>query len=113
MREEASTSATWLAADKTRATWFEAERLAIADVSTLCYCAKSGTTGGDVNREPGRRLLLHCAHHVSMHGRFFSVRKGGFGTERSPAMIQRRVSAGSMTLSISNTEAIETALPLA
>src|SRR5581483_2597773 len=36
----------------TRATWFEAERLAIADVSTLYYCAKSGTTGGDVNREP-------------------------------------------------------------
>jgi hypothetical protein len=43
-----------LATDKTRATWFEAERLAIADVSTLYYCAKSGTTGGDVNREPER-----------------------------------------------------------
>src|SRR4051795_3889722 len=59
MREEASTSAkrsvTRLATDKTRATWFEAERLAIADVSTLHYCAKSGTAGGDVNREPGTR----------------------------------------------------------
>jgi hypothetical protein len=48
-----------------------------------------------------------------MHGRFFPVRAGGFGTERRPAMIHRRVSEGSMTLSISNTEAIETALPLA
>jgi len=48
-----------------------------------------------------------------MQGRFFSVLAGGFGTDRSPAMIQRRVSAGSMTLSISNTDAIETAFPLA
>ena len=61
----------------------------------------------------GTQLLLHCAHHVSMQGRFFFVLAGGLGTERTPAMIQRRVSAGSMTLSISNTEAIETALPLA
>src|SRR4051794_18441759 len=101
----------------TRATWFEAERLAIADVSTLYYCAKSGTAGGDVNREPERGKaqseLLHRPHHVSIQGRFFPVRAGGFGTERRPAKIQRRVSAGSMTLSISNTEAIETALPLA
>ncbi len=46
-------------------------------------------------------------------GPLFSVLGAGFGTERRPAMIQRRVSAGSMTLPISNTEAIETALPLA
>jgi hypothetical protein len=106
-----------LATDKTRATWFEAERLAIADVSTLYYCAKSGTAGGDVNREPEtvvpQSRLLHRPHHVSMHGRFLPVLAGGFGTDRRPAMIQRRVSEGSMTLSISNTDAIETALPLA
>src|SRR6266702_1183295 len=57
--------------------------------------------------------LLHCPHHVSMQGRFFPALAAGFGTERRPAMIHRRVSAGSMTLSISNTDAIETALPLA
>ena len=53
------------------------------------------------------------AHHASMHGRFFVARASGFGTERKPDMIQCRVSAGSITSSISSTEAIETALPLA
>jgi Helix-turn-helix domain len=57
--------------------------------------------------------LLRCPHHASMQGLFFSVLAGGFGAERRPAMIHRRVSAGSMTLSISKTEAIETALPFA
>ena len=52
-------------------------------------------------------------HHASMHGRFLAVRGSGFGTERRPDMIQCLVSAGSMTSSISSTEAIETALPLA
>src|SRR5438093_794620 len=52
-------------------------------------------------------------YHASMHGRFLVVRASGFGTERSPAMIHCRVSAGSITSSISSTEAIETALPLA
>ena len=69
---------------------------------------ESGTSGCS-----DRADLLHRPHHVSMHGRFFPFLDSGFGTERSPAMIQRRVSAGSMTLSISNTEAMETALPLA
>ena len=48
-----------------------------------------------------------------MHGRFLVVRASGFGTERKPAMIHCRVSAGSITSSISSTEAIETAFPLA
>jgi hypothetical protein len=50
-------------------------------------------------------------HHVSTQGRLRAVRGGGFGTERSPATIQRRVSAGSITSSISNTDAIEIAFP--
>jgi hypothetical protein len=52
-------------------------------------------------------------YHASMHGRFFVARASGFGTERKPAVIHCRVSAGSITSSISSTEAIETALPLA
>ena len=48
-----------------------------------------------------------------MHGRLRLSRGSGFGTERMPDMIQCRVSAGSMTSSISSTDAIETALPLA
>jgi hypothetical protein len=48
-----------------------------------------------------------------MHGRLRWLRGSGFGTDRRPAMIQWRVSAGSMTSSISRTEAIEVALPLA
>ena len=52
-------------------------------------------------------------YHASMHGRLRWLRGSGFGTDRRPDMIQRRVSAGSMTSSISSTEAIETALPLA
>ncbi|MET3844567.1 hypothetical protein ABIE49_006645 [Bradyrhizobium sp. OAE829] len=52
-------------------------------------------------------------HHASMHGRLRPLRCSGFGTDLSPDMIQCLVSAGSMTSSISSTEAIETALPLA
>ena len=41
-----------------------------------------------------------------MQGRLRPVRASCFGTERRPDMIQRRVSAGSITSSISSTEAI-------
>ena len=60
-----------------------------------------------------RPLATAFRYHASMHGRFFVVRASGFGTDRKPAMIHCRVSAGSITSSISSTEAIETALPLA
>ncbi len=50
-------------------------------------------------------------HQVSMHGRFLAVRGSGGGHARSPSTIQRRVSAGSMTSSISNTVAVLSAFP--
>src|SRR6185369_4523354 len=50
-------------------------------------------------------------HHVSTHGRFFPVRAGGGGTERSAVVIQRRDSAGSITSSISKYVAKLTAFP--
>jgi hypothetical protein len=66
------------------------------------------------DRSPGSLRSPGLRHyHASIHGRFFVVRASGFGTERRPDMIQCRVSAGSITSSISSTEAIETALPLA
>ena len=61
-------------------------------------------------------LLVHARfrhHHASIHGRLRPVRGGIAGIDRNPAMIQCRVSEGSITSSISSTEAIETALPLA
>jgi hypothetical protein len=39
-------------------------------------------------------------YHASIQRSFFSVRVFAGGTERNPAMIQRRVSAGSMTSSM-------------
>lgn len=55
--------------------------------------------------------LRRDGHHVSMHGRFLPLRGGGGGQARSPSTIQRRVSAGSITSSISNSEAVLIALP--
>jgi hypothetical protein len=53
-----------------------------------------------------------CApHQVSTHGRFLPVRALVGGNERKPAMTQERVSAGSMTSSISNKVAALSALP--
>jgi hypothetical protein len=52
-------------------------------------------------------------HQASIHGRLRPFRGGVGGIDRKPAMIQCRVSEGSITSSISSTEAIETALPLA
>ena len=49
-------------------------------------------------------------YQASTQGRFFPSCET-FGTERRPAITQRRVSAGSITSSISNTEAMEVALP--
>src|SRR5450759_4334546 len=59
------------------------------------------------------RARLSSSYQASMQGRLRCVRGSGFGTDRRPAMIQWRVSAGSITSSISSTEAIEVALPLA
>lgn len=55
--------------------------------------------------------IWRCGHHVSMQGRFLPVRGGGGGQALSPSTIQRRVSAGSITSSISNSEAVLIALP--
>ena len=44
---------------------------------------------------------LPADYQVSIEGRFFSVRRGGGGTERSALVIQNRESAGSITSSIS------------
>lgn len=52
-------------------------------------------------------------YHASMQGRLRCWRGAGVGIDRRPAMIQFRVSAGSMTSSISSTDAIDVALPLA
>jgi sigma-54 dependent transcriptional regulator, acetoin dehydrogenase operon transcriptional activator AcoR len=49
-------------------------------------------------------------HHGSMHGRL-RLRRSGTDTEVSPAAIQRRVSAGSITSSISTYDAALIALP--
>jgi len=52
-----------------------------------------------------------CCHHASIHASFLPVRFGGGGTERKAAMIQRRVSAGSITSSNSSSVAAASALP--
>ena len=75
---------------------------ATIDAGVTGFRLKAGTTWRDLR-----------SHHASMHGRLRPLRGSGFGTDRSPAMIQCRVSAGSITSSISSTEAIEAALPLA
>src|SRR6266849_9586862 len=49
---------------------------------------------------------LSTSYQASMQGRLRWLRGSGFGTDRRPAMIQRRVSAGSITSSISMTDAI-------
>jgi hypothetical protein len=56
-------------------------------------------------------LAPFCFHHVSTLGRFFPVLGLAGGSERNPAMIHERVSAGSMTSSISNKVAVLSALP--
>src|SRR5262249_41053066 len=55
---------------------------------------------------PGGRL-----HHVSTHGRFFFPLRTGGGNARRALAIRARVSAGSITSSISNTEATLSAFP--
>src|SRR5580658_1770124 len=50
-------------------------------------------------------------YQVSMQGRFLPVRGGGGGEDRSPALIQRRDSTGSITSSISKCDAVLTAFP--
>ncbi len=62
------------------------------------------------NKRTIDRLWRH-GHHVSMQGRFLPLRGGGGGQALSPSTIQRRVSAGSITSSISNREAVLIALP--
>jgi hypothetical protein len=62
-------------------------------------------------RQAADRAGLWPLYQASTQGRLRCVRGEAFGTERSPAMIQRRVSAGSITSSISSTDAIEVALP--
>jgi hypothetical protein len=64
-------------------------------------------SGGDPPQAP------EGTHHVSTQGRFFSVLTGLGGIAIKPPMIQRLVSAGSITSSISNSDAVLTALPLA
>src|SRR5437762_1804074 len=50
-------------------------------------------------------------HHPSTHGRRLPSRGGDGGTERKPATIQRRVSAGSITSSTPNRLPVLSALP--
>lgn len=50
-------------------------------------------------RPRASRLMVRVAHHASIQGSFFPSRFGGLGTARNPAMIQLRVSAGSITSS--------------
>src|SRR5262249_51411118 len=50
-------------------------------------------------------------HQPSTNGRFFPVRGDGGGTELRPDITHVRVSAGSITLSSSNSEAVLSALP--
>src|SRR5262249_33339559 len=57
----------------------------------------------------GRRTLAR--HHASIHECFLPVRATLGGADRSPAMIRRRVSAGSITSSISKSAAAFSALP--
>ena len=51
-------------------------------------------------------------HHVSTHGRLRVSRRSGGGQEARPRRIQWRVSIGSITWSISRTEAMLVALPV-
>ena len=58
-----------------------------------------------------RPALLSGAYQVSTNGRFLPVRAGGGGALRSPCRSRPRVSAGSITSSISKYVATFTALP--
>jgi predicted transcriptional regulator len=60
---------------------------------------------------PSTRSPCSFLHHVSTHGRFLCVRRGGGGTAFSKLRIHRRDSAGSMTSSISKCVAVLSALP--
>ncbi len=74
---------------------------------------------------PGGRLLPNDAghssglpgalkglfHHVSIKGRFLPARFAAFGVDARPRSSQRRVSAGSMTSSISRKLAMFSPLP--
>ena len=81
--------------------WPRSEHDPLAGRRTLCrparYC-------------PAGHGFAH-GHQVSTQGRFLPVRGGGGGQARRPSTIQRRVSAGSMTSSISNRDAVLIALP--
>ena len=63
----------------------------------------AGGAGHTVSGHRVRQADLSRAetHHVSTHGRFFSVRAGGGGAAASARVIHRRESAGSITSSIS------------
>jgi len=78
-----------------------------------CFCRKIrtyGQTSAKTDEECFRRAC-YPDYQVSTKGRFFSVRGLGAGSERNPVMTQERVSAGSMTSSISNNVAVLSALP--
>ena len=59
----------------------------------------------------GARRRRARSHHPSTHGRRLPSRTGCGGSERRPATIQRRVSAGSITSSTSNRLPALSALP--
>ena len=58
-----------------------------------------------------RTAVTPARYQVSMQGRFLPARGGTGGAERRPAMIRARVSAGSITSSISKCIAMLSALP--
>jgi hypothetical protein len=58
-----------------------------------------------------RMIDTRRTYHVSTQGRFLPEWRGGVGADLRPLVIQCRVSTGSMTWSISSTEAILIALP--
>ena len=60
-----------------------------------------GAGDGDDDRHADERATPGRDHQVSMLGRFLPARGSGAGAASSRAVIQRRVSAGSMTSSIS------------
>src|SRR5262249_20105026 len=56
-------------------------------------------------------LAAHGGHHVSTHGGFLPVRGTGGGRADGSWPMRARDSAGSITSSISNTDAMLSALP--
>jgi len=74
------------------------------------FCESVSAIPGAVNQnECCHRILVY---QVSTQGRLRPCRGVGAGVASIPAITQRRVCSGSMTSSISSTEAIDVALPL-